>query len=162
MTMHEELTLLALIVTANAAPILLDDLLGRRFAWPLDGGKVLADGRRLLGGSATVRGVLAAVAASTGAAMALGQPAGVGALVGLLAMTGDALSSFVKRRLDLAPGTGAPGLDQIPEALLPLLAVAGRYGFGWWDIGALVLGFVLFDLAVSRLLYRMGLRKEPH
>jgi CDP-2,3-bis-(O-geranylgeranyl)-sn-glycerol synthase len=160
--MLDKLELLLLVICANGAPILLDDLLGRRWAWPLDGGRVLADGRRLLGRSATARGVAAAVVATAVLAWLLGQPAVVGAQVGLFAMLGDALSSFLKRRLGLEPGDKAPGLDQVPESLLPLLVVGERYGLRWWDIALLVVAFTLFSMAISRLLFRLKLRKRPH
>ena len=56
----------------------------------------------------------------------------------------------------------ATGLDQIPESLLPLLAVAGPYDLSAVDIGGLVLAFTVFDIVVSRLLFRLRLRKRPH
>lgn len=160
--MPDTLVLLILLITANGAPILADDLLGRRWAWPLDGGLRLRDGRRLLGSSATWRGVIAAVAVTAVLALLLGHGLGTGALTGLLAMLGDASSSFVKRRLGLRPGDPAFGLDQIPESLLPLVAVAGDYGLGWLEVGLLVAAFTLFDLLVSRILYRFRLRKRPY
>jgi len=160
--MGTQLELLLLVIAANGAPILAQDLFRQRWSWPLDGGLLLPDGRRLLGRSATVRGVVAAVGLTAALAWLLGHPAQVGALIGLLAMTGDALSSFAKRRLGLEPGARALGLDQVPESLLPLLAVAQRYALGWADLAALVLAFTLFDLLVSRLLYRLHLRRRPH
>lgn len=160
--MPEKLELFLLIVAANGAPILLEDLLGGRFAWPLDGGLRLADGRRLLGHSATLRGAIGAVIATAGLAWLLGHSFAAGALIGGLAILGDALSSFVKRRIGLEPGDQALGLDQVPESLLPLLAVADAYGLGWADIALLVATFTLFDLAASRVLYRLHLRKQPH
>ena len=160
--MPEKLELLLLVIAANGAPILIDDLLGRRWAWPLDGGRVLADGRRLLGESATLRGLIASLAIAAALAWMLGHPSYLGALVGLFSMLGDALSSFVKRRLGLEPGDKALGLDQIPESLLPLLVVAPHYDLSWLDLAILVLAFTLFNLLVSRLLYRLHLRKRPH
>jgi len=160
--MLERLELLLLLIAANGAPILADNLLGPHWAWPLDGGKVLFDGRRLLGRSATLRGVVAAVVATTAVAWVLGQSAGMGALIGLFAMLGDAASSFVKRRIGLEPGDKAPGLDQIPESLLPLLVAARPYGLAWVDLVLLVLAFTLFDIVVSRLLYRLHIRKRPY
>jgi CDP-2,3-bis-(O-geranylgeranyl)-sn-glycerol synthase len=160
--MWEKAELLLLLIAANGVPILLDKALGRLGDWPLDGGWVLADGRRLLGRSATVRGVAGAVLATGALAALLGHPAQAGALIGLLSMVGDAASSFVKRRLGLKPGDKATGLDQVPESLLPLLGVAERYGLTVADIGALVLAFTLFDMVASRLLYRLRLRKRPH
>ena len=160
--MPDSVVLLVLLIVANGAPIIADDLLGRRWSRPIDGGRRVGDGRRLLGDSATLRGVIAAMGATAVVSAVLGHPAGAGALIGLLAMVGDAASSFVKRRLGLQPGDAAPGLDQIPEALLPLLAVAGVYALGWSDILLLVGAFTLFHLLASRILYRLRLRKRPY
>jgi CDP-2,3-bis-(O-geranylgeranyl)-sn-glycerol synthase len=162
MAMLEKLELLILIVTANGTPILLDDLLGPRWAWPLDAGRRLGDGRRLLGRSKTLRGLVVATGATAVVAMLLGLTLLTGALVGLLAMLGDALSSFAKRRLGLEPGDRAIGLDQVPESLLPLLVLMGPYGLDWLDLASLVLAFTLFSLLVSRILYSFKLRKRPH
>ena len=157
-----KIELLLLIVTANGVPILLDDLLGRRWDWPLDAGLRFADGRRLLGRSATVRGFAGATIATSVVALVLGFPLQTGLLIGFFAMVGDALSCFIKRRLGLKPGERAIGLDQIPESLLPLLAVMDDLGLGWWDVVVLVLAFTLFSLVVSRVLFRLKLRKRPH
>jgi CDP-2,3-bis-(O-geranylgeranyl)-sn-glycerol synthase len=45
----------------------------------------------------------------------------VGALVGSTVL-GDLFSGFSKSRLDMPASSKAPGLDQIPEALFPLIA----------------------------------------
>lgn len=157
-----QIELLVLLIVANGAPILLDNLLGSRLRWPLDGGRVLRDGRRLFGDSVTVRGVVGAVVLAAGGAALLGQGVAVGATIGLLAMLGDAASSWVKRRLGLARSARAIGLDQIPESLLPLLALAQVLDLGWGDIFIIVAAFTAFDLVVSRLLYRLGWRNRPH
>jgi hypothetical protein len=160
--MLEKIGLLLLIVMANGAPILLDDLLGRRWDWPLDGSLRFFDGRRLLGPSATVRGLAGALVLTTSAAMLFGFGVRTGVLIGLFAMVGDALSCFVKRRLGLEPGERAIGLDQVPESLLPLLAVMKDQGLDLWDVALLVLAFTLFSLIVSRILFRLELRKKPY
>jgi CDP-diglyceride synthetase len=160
--MLDKLALLALLIAANGAPILADDLLGRRWSWPLDGGLLLSDGRRLLGASATLRGLIAAIVTAASLSLLIGHSLAAGVLIGLLAMVGDGFSSFVKRRMGLGPGARALGLDQVPESLLPLLAVAGEYRLDAIDILVLVAAFTLFDLAVSRLLYRLNLRKRPY
>jgi CDP-2,3-bis-(O-geranylgeranyl)-sn-glycerol synthase len=160
--MWEKTELLLLLIIANGTPILLEKALGGRLNRPLDGGIVLGDGRRLLGDSATIRGVAGAMLATAGFASLLGHGAKVGAVIGLLSMTGDAFSSFFKRRLGLEPGDKATGLDQIPESLLPLVAVSDRYDLGWVDIAALVSTFTLFDVVASRLLYRLKIRRRPH
>lgn len=160
--MLEKLELLLLIVAANGVPVLLDNVLDRSWAWPLDGGLRLTDGRRLLGRSATLRGLAGALIATPCIALLLGFSAYTGFLIGLFAMIGDALSCFVKRRFGLEPGDRAIGLDQVPESLLPLLAVMEAQGLGWVDLVLLVLAFTLFNLAVSRILFRLKLRKRPH
>src|SRR5512137_1303973 len=119
------LRLLLLLGVANSAPIAARRLLGDRWAAPLDGGLNFIDGRPLLGPGKTIRGVAAAVVATALAAWALGLSPPVGALLGAVSMAGDALASFVKRRLGVAPSGRATGLDQVPESLLPLLAVQG-------------------------------------
>jgi len=154
--------LLLLVIVANGTPILLDKALGARLDYPLDAGLVLGDGRRLLGASATVRGAACAVLVTAALASLLGHGVRTGALIGLLSMVGDGLSSFVKRRLGLLPGDKATGLDQIPESLLPLLAVADQYGLVGADVALLVAGFTLFDVVASRLLYRIHIRRRPH
>ncbi len=115
--------LLLLLAVANMAPIGATWLLGSRWSHPLDGGCRFVDGRPLLGPSKTWRGLAAAVLGCTVAAPLMGLPASAGAALGLLAMAGDAASSFAKRRLGIASGGRATGLDQVPEALLPLLAL---------------------------------------
>jgi hypothetical protein len=160
--MWEKSGLLLLLIAANGAPILLAWALGPRWDWPLDGGRIHPDGRPWLGGHITTRGLVGAVLATMVLAYLLGLGVGLGALIGLLAMVGDALSSFVKRRLGLQPGDKATGLDQIPESLLPLLAVAGPYGLGWLDLALLVAAFTLFDMGVSGPLYRWHLRGRPY
>jgi CDP-2,3-bis-(O-geranylgeranyl)-sn-glycerol synthase len=160
--MLEKLALLLLIITANGTPILLDDLLGRRWSWPLDAGLRFFDERRLVGGSDTWRGLIGALVVTTVVAVSLGLPAQTGVLVGFFAMVGDVLSSFVKRRMGLQSGDKAVGLDQVPESLLPLLAVMDSHRLDWWDVASLVLVFTLFSLLVSRVLFRLKLRKRPH
>jgi hypothetical protein len=114
----DDLILLLLLLIANGSPIVVRELLGRGFDRPLDGGKVLADGHRLLGPSKTWRGLVAAVLTTTLFALALGWPWGIGVTIGVFAMLGDTASSFIKRRLGLASSTMAPGLDHIPESIL--------------------------------------------
>ncbi|HXH72650.1 MAG TPA: CDP-archaeol synthase [Mariprofundaceae bacterium] len=157
-----EFKLLLLVIVANAAPLLGTAIFRHRFGTPLDFGLRLFDGRPLIGSHTTIRGVLLAVGCSAVAAPLLALPVAVGAIVGLAAMAGDILSSFCKRRLGIAPGGKAPGLDQLPESLLPLWAVAGDYDLPATMVLGLGLGFMLFDMAASQLLYRLKLREQPH
>ena len=83
-------------------------------------------------------------------------------LIGLLAMAGDLLSSFIKRRLGRPSSSMMLGLDQVPEALLPLLAVREAFALDAPAIVVTVIAFLLLDLLLSQLLYRLGIRQRPY
>lgn len=106
---------LALIGAANAAPVALNRLLSNRYSAPVDGGLVLCDGHRLLGRSKTLRGVGIGILVPASLSLLMGFSWRTGALVGVAAMAGDCMASFIKRRLGLAASTMALGLDQIPR-----------------------------------------------
>jgi CDP-2,3-bis-(O-geranylgeranyl)-sn-glycerol synthase len=154
--------LLVLLAVANGTPMLAAKLLGRRFAYPLDGGLRFIDGRPLLGRSKTVRGVALSLLATTAAAPLLGFEWGIGLRVGAFAMIGDLLSSFCKRRLGRASSSPALGLDQIPESLLPLLACRGPLALTAADIATGVIVFFVGEVLLSRLLYAFDLRERPY
>lgn len=154
--------LLVLLGVANAAPVAAKRVLGARWSTPLDGGLRFVDGRPLLGPAKTVRGVVASVAAAALAAVLLGLPVGVGAAIGAAAMAGDALSSFVKRRLGVAPSGRATGLDQVPEALLPLLVVRGALDLSWLQVAAVTAAFFALQMPVAWLAHRLGLHERPY
>ena len=157
-----ELELLLLLVIANGVPVVATAVCGDWGARPLDGGRVLADGHRVLGDSKTWRGVLLSPLATGASAALLGLPVGVGVVVGVGAMLGDLLSSFVKRRLGVPSSGMMLGLDQIPETLLPLLAVADRFALTWPTIGWMVVGFAVLELGLSPVFYRLGIRNRPY
>jgi CDP-2,3-bis-(O-geranylgeranyl)-sn-glycerol synthase len=156
------LQLAILLALANGAPLVAARLLGTRFAYPLDGGLTIFDGRPLFGPSKTIRGVAAAKLASMGGALIIGLPGHLGAIVGASAMAGDALSSFIKRRLGLPPSSRATGLDQIPESLLPLLACRLMVPLTLLDIVATAAIFFFGEIILSRALYRAHLRDRPY
>jgi len=153
---------MTLVAVANGMPVLAKKALGNRFAWPLDLGSVLPDGRRLFGVSKTIRGVVFAVGTCWIGAPLIGVQATLGLQVAVLAMAGDLLSSFVKRRLDRPPSSRALGLDQIPESLLPLLSCIGPLGLSLPDIAAGVVVFFVGELLISRLLFWMHVRDQPY
>lgn len=156
------LKLVALLVVANGAPILASRLLRRRLAFPLDGGLTLWDGRPLFGASKTARGVIVAIVAAAAGAPLLALDWWIGALLGLGAMAGDLFSSFVKRRMGLPSSARATGLDQVPEALFPLLACAAALDLSAPDILAGVALFFVAGVVLSLVFYILGVRKQPH
>ena len=146
---------LTLLGAAHTAPWAAGYLLGNRLAAPVDAGLTLRDGRRLVGDHKTWRGVVAAVLTCALAAALLGYSMALGTAFAILALAGDAASSLIKRRLRLEPGAECPGLDQIPEALTPLLTLSSLLGIGVGAVGTLTGVFLLADLAV------MPLRRHP-
>ncbi len=153
---------LLMLVVVNGAPILARGLLRDRLAAPLDGHRLAPDGRPWLGNSKTARGVVAATMAGAISAPLLGYSPSLGAALGLLAMSGDLISSFIKRRLGIPSSGMALGLDQIPEVLLPLAALRVALGLSWPAVAMEVALFLIVELAVSQLLFRLRLRKRPY
>lgn len=156
------LRVLALLGIANGAPIVATRILGPRLEAPLDGGLKLPDGAPLFGESKTIRGTLASLGSTALAAPLLGFPALTGAAFAAASIAGDLSSSFVKRRLKLKPHAEAFGLDQIPEALLPLLLLQHRLGLTAPEIVMLVAAFVVLAILLSRLLFRLKIRERPY
>lgn len=155
--------LMVLLMVANGAPIILQWLFRGWGAWPVDGGQTLSlDGRPWLGRSKTWRGLVAAAPATGLAAISIGLPFATGFVVGAWAMAGDLLASFIKRRLNLAPSDRSLGLDQVPESLLPLWAIAGELRLEAAAIAWLVLAFVVLEILLSRLLYDLHVRERPY
>jgi CDP-2,3-bis-(O-geranylgeranyl)-sn-glycerol synthase len=139
-----------LISVANVVPWAAGRTM-RRWTAPLDCGVRWRDGERLLGEHKTWRGFLLGTLACALVAALVGPGFAAGAGVGALSLTGDALSSALKRRLRLAPGTEMAALDQLPEALLPLLVLARALGLGPAEIVVATLAFFALDIAVTRV-----------
>lgn len=154
--------LLFLLVLANGAPVLAQKILGHRWNMPIDGNLKLPDNTPVLGSSKTLRGFLLAILITALVAPIMGYSWILGASIGLMAMLGDLLSSFIKRRMGLPPSSRAPGLDQIPEALLPILAVKSSLGLSWLDVCVVVVVFLLLEISVSRWLYKLNIRERPY
>jgi len=141
--------MLLLLVIANGTPFVLHLLGGTFLDRPLDGGCRYRDARPLLGPSKTWRGMLGAVIATTLIAPLTGLTPLHGMLFGLLAMLGDLLSSFTKRRLNVPVSHSAPLLDQLPEALLPLLVLHPVFSATAPELVTVIVVFIVIDIAVS-------------
>jgi CDP-archaeol synthase len=145
-------------------------------ARPLDGGAQLR-GRRLFGDNKTWRGVLL-VAIGTAllfplwarapelARFTLLERASLGAGVGFCAMLAELPNSFLKRQLDIRPGTQASGargaifhvLDQVDLGLGAWLMLAPFVGVTWMR----VVGSFVFLYATHQMVtlagYWLGMR----
>ncbi|WP_088336178.1 CDP-2,3-bis-(O-geranylgeranyl)-sn-glycerol synthase [Methanopyrus sp. KOL6] len=136
---------------------------------PLDFGKKLSDGRRLLGGGVTIRGfivgVLAGAVVGLGEGFVVGDPwkAGDGFILGLGAMVGDAVGSFVKRRIGLERGAPAPVLDQLDFFAGAVLLYYLLYG--WHPPGWVLVSLAILTLALHWLTnvigYLLKLKEVP-
>jgi len=154
--------LLILLMLANGAPLFATKILGQQWAYPIDGNIRFVDGRQLLGPSKTVRGIVIAVLVTTGGASLIALDWRLGALVGSTAMVGDLFSSFIKRRLGMQPSSKAFALDQVPEALFPLVACAHWLSLSLVDIAVTVALFFAGEIVLSRLFFALGLRDRPY
>jgi CDP-2,3-bis-(O-geranylgeranyl)-sn-glycerol synthase len=156
------ITLLFMLVASNAGPVLAAWLLQSRCARPVDSGWQWRDRRPIFGPAKTWRGVIAALACACGLALVLGYGVEFGAVFGLLVVAGDLLSSFVKRRLAVAPSSRCLGLDQLPESFFPAAYAVAALQLPWWWAPLLSLAFLLVDMLVSRPLYLLKIRKRPY
>lgn len=156
------LLLLVLLMVANGAPVIARKLLHQHWNNPVDGGYNWFDRRRVFGANKTWRGLIAGVLACALISSLAGAGLMFGGLFGLLALTGDLLSSFLKRRFGLLPSTRVTGLDQVPEAILPMAFAAWWLDLGWGTMLAVTLLFVIANMVLSPLMHRLGIRKQPH
>ncbi|MGZ4969528.1 MAG: CDP-archaeol synthase [Methylobacter sp.] len=153
---------IALLVAANGAPVLTNKGLGKRWAWPVDNKLKLRDGRRLFGNAKTWRGLCSAIFFSTLVAFLSGIGPLIGASFGALAMAGDLLASFIKRRMGWDESSRARGLDTVPESLLPIILLKESLTLSLGDIALIVALFFLIEEWVSPLLFRLHIRKRPY
>ncbi len=110
---------------ANGAPVIFGG------GHPIDCGKKFLDGKPIFGSNKTTRGFIAGLLIGTLVGWAqetlapnIGLERGsvvLGFVLSLGALTGDLIGSFVKRRLDLQPGTPLPISDQMDFVLVALL-----------------------------------------
>ena len=153
---------LLLLIAANGAPVIASKLLGNRLAKPIDNGLNLSDGYRLFGNSKTWRGLFSALFFTTVVAVLWGLEPLTGVLFGALTMTGDLLTSFIKRRRGNVESSRARGLDIVPESLLPLYLLKDSLTLNLIDIILIVGLFFLIQEFVSPVLYRLHIRNQPY
>ena len=182
---------------ANMAPVFAAKVVPNWNA-PIDGGRVGNDGKRLLGAGKTWRGLAggAFLGAVVAVAVALltpyvlssillgwdyGYAAGAsivaiaffGAIVGAMALVGDAVKSFFKRRMGKEGGAPWFPFDQLDFVVFGILGfVLGAWLLppGWvthafaGDIVVLLTLFILtpvLHLLVNRIGFWLGLKKVP-
>lgn len=156
------LVLFVMLVLANGVPVVVARLLKQRWRAPVDGGRLWSDGRPVFGPSKTWRGLISGIVCCAAFSMAIGLGLLFGLLFGILALWGDLLSSFYKRRLGMPSSARAVGLDQVPESALPMILAVFWLPISWWAAALVVAFFTLSNILFSPLLYRLGIRRHPH
>ncbi len=166
---------------ANVTPILVVRLpLLRQWTAPLDGGQRF-QGQRLLGGSKTWRGLVCGIIVAL-LIFALQQQLSdhlgsfsaylraqhyadlsivLGALLGAGALVGDAVESFFKRRVGVAPGSTWFPFDQLDYIIGGCLfaALLVRLSFKMYVLVAIV--WFIIHLISSYIGHRLNLKKSP-
>lgn len=148
--MPEAARVILMLMAANSGAWLAGRFRSARPPRPLDGGLIAWDGERLLGSHKSWRGVSAGVLASCLAGGLCGVRWWVAAAFGAASLAGDAISSGIKRRLRRAPGADVPLLDQLPEALLPMVLLWARLAITWLEAAGVIGVFVALDLLCTR------------
>ncbi len=104
---------------ANAAPVIFGG------GFPIDGGRLFVDGKPLFGSHKTLRGFFSGLIVGILVSFIQDNLFRYNILLGFTlsvgAMIGDLAESFVKRRLNLPPGSTLPVADQLDFVLGALL-----------------------------------------
>jgi CDP-2,3-bis-(O-geranylgeranyl)-sn-glycerol synthase len=160
---------------ANMAPVLVRGTF-ECLALPIDGGRMLG-GKRIFGDHKTWRGLIAGVVA--GALVfelqRLAYEAGwwrelaffeysrasplPGALMSLGALAGDAIKSFFKRRVGIAPGASWLLFDQLDFFIGAYAFVAFVYAPPLWPTFAAVPVILVCNIAVNAIGYLLGFKE---
>jgi predicted MPP superfamily phosphohydrolase len=136
------LSLVLFLLWINALPPLISMLFHDRWNRPLDNGRLWRDQQPIFGPHKTIRGLIASLLAGIVAAPLLGITWWSGGIAALLAMSGDLLSSFIKRRGILASGTEIVILDQLFESLFPTFFLSIIMNLSWWQCAAILALFI--------------------
>jgi CDP-2,3-bis-(O-geranylgeranyl)-sn-glycerol synthase len=154
--------ILFLLLLANGTPVVAKRLFGSRLAYPLDGGRNFVDGRALFGKSKTIRGIVSSLLVTSAGALSIGYSLQTGLLFATASLSGDLVSSFIKRRLKFPPSSRALALDQLPESILPLLVCWQALELDIPTAAAVVVFFFCGELVFSRVLYKLHIRDHPY
>ncbi len=149
--MLEILEIVFFILWVNGIPPLVSLLVGDRYNLPVDCGLQWFDKRPLFGSHKTLRGVIAATVLGTAVFPLLKVSWWITSIAAVLAMAGDLFSSFIKRRFWFYSGKEIFVLDQVFEALFPLLFF-NRYLVLDLKQNSIILAiFIVFSYCSSRL-----------
>ena len=145
---------------ANSTPVLLGD------GAPIDRGRNFIDGRRILGDNKTDRGFVCGLL--LGSVAALGEATlfanyalvTVGIVASFGALLGDLFGAFLKRRLDIPPGSPLPVVDQLDFIMGALLLSSPVLRITLGAAVILVIMTVPIHLISNAVAYRLRLKKH--
>jgi len=127
---------------------------------PVDLGKNFIDGRRILGDGVTVRGSASGIFCGTVVGI-LQKKFLLGFLLSFGAILGDAIGSFIKRRLHMPQGAPAPLLDQLNFVVggLFLASFVEPISLEW--VATLLIFTPFGHLLVNKIGYQLRLKNVP-
>lgn len=153
------------LLWVNLLPAATKEICKERFKLPIDGGRLWFDHRPVFGTHKTVRGFIASLLGGLIFTKILGVPLWAAGSAALLAMAGDLLSSFIKRRFNIDEGTSVLGLDQLFESLFPALYLSLFLPLSLGKILVVVLCFMTIAHYGSSfwryILYRPSIENYP-
>jgi CDP-2,3-bis-(O-geranylgeranyl)-sn-glycerol synthase len=143
----------------NGAPVLFGG--GR----PLDFGKSLPDGRRVLGDNKTFRGILSGLVVGIivgifGQYLFSKNLFVVASLASVGALLGDLAGAFLKRRLKMKPGDPLPVIDQLDFVLGAMLLVSSFYRLSLGSVAVLVFVTPPIHFLTNVAAYHLGLKRN--
>jgi CDP-2,3-bis-(O-geranylgeranyl)-sn-glycerol synthase len=132
---------------------------------PLDLGRSLRDGRRILGDGVTWRGTIIGPIIGTIIGTLQGMVAGdilFGATLGLAlgggAIIGDACGSFIKRRIKIERGRPAPIMDQLDFVVGALVFASLVVNISFNMIILIIIITVFLHLGANTIAYLLGMK----
>jgi CDP-2,3-bis-(O-geranylgeranyl)-sn-glycerol synthase len=164
---------------ANMAPVFAAKIFGKKFGQPLDCGKTFR-GKRIFGDHKTWRGMvsgtliailivwLQAEAQKKGIVADISvisysavSVVGLGLALGLGALAGDAIKSFFKRQLNIAPGKTWPVFDQLDFVVGGLLAASLLIKISIVMLIVIVIVSPALHILVNRIGYWLKMKETP-
>lgn len=190
---HYLFLLLPLIIGGVANMIWVKSSVFNGLKTPMDAGLCLSDGKRLWGDNKTWKGfigmiVLTALAMSGVQAMVIALDGAhalsmipfrswsfpfsgllFGGLWGLAYVLSELPNSYIKRRIDIDPGTNSRGLkgalflivDQADSIVGCALLLPLFFAATWGDAIAFIVTGTVVHLVINVLLFFVGLKKQP-
>lgn len=132
---------------------------------PIDFGKSLPDGKRVLGDNKTACGILGglvvgAIVGAFGYFLFSKNLFLIAFLASVGALLGDLLGAFLKRRLKIKPGDPLPVLDQLDFILGALLLVSSVYTLSLGSVAILLFVTPPVHFLTNVAAYHLGLKRN--